>query len=277
MTQLYVGRPSNREDAVTLASQVMAGEVRALSRAISLLENQDPAGTAVLSHLTAGSKRAMVIGITGYPGAGKSTLIDQLITAYRRLGERVGVLAVDVSSPMTGGALLGDRIRMQHHADDRGVYIRSMATRGYQGGLARATGDALRLLEAAGYEAILIETVGVGQNELDILQVAQTIVAVTAPGLGDDIQAMKAGLLEVADIVVVNKGDREGADATLRDLREWCPQVLRTVAVKGEGVPELIAAIAEHQRVRDLDNQGRNKHAELRIDPGAREGRLGRT
>jgi LAO/AO transport system kinase len=272
MTGLYVSQPTNREDAVTLASQVMAGEVRALSRAISLLENQDSAGTAVLSHLPAGSKPVMVIGITGYPGAGKSTVIDQLITAYRRLGVLVGVLAVDVSSPVTGGALLGDRIRMQSHADDRGVYIRSMATRGCQGGLARATRDAVRLLDAAGYEAILIETVGVGQNEIDIIQVAHTVVAVTAPGLGDDVQAMKAGLLEVADIVIVNKGDREGSDAAVRDLREWCPRVLRTVAVKGEGIPELIAAIAEHQRVRDLDHLGRNIHRERPLDPGARRG-----
>lgn len=254
---------------MTLASRVMAGEVRALSRAISLVENQTPDGTVVLSHLTMKSKPAMVIGITGYPGAGKSTVIDQLIMAYRRLHVRVGVLAVDVSSPVTGGALLGDRIRMQHHADDPGVYIRSMATRGYQGGLARATRDAVRLLEAAGYEAILIETVGVGQNEIDIIQVAHTVVAVTAPGLGDDVQAMKAGLLEVTDLVVVNKGDREGTDAAVRDLREWCPRVLRTVAVKGEGIPELIAAIAEHQRVRDLDHQRQHKHVDLYINPDA--------
>ena len=252
MNQHYGGRSSSQKDAVTLAEQIMAGEVRALSRVITLLENQDPAGTTVLTHLTADANRAMVIGITGYPGTGKSTVIDQLITAYRRLGKKVGVLAVDISSPVTGGALLGDRIRMQDHADDQGVYIRSMATRGHQGGLTRATRDALRVLAAAGYEVILIETVGVGQNEIDIVSVAQTVVAVVAPGLGDEIQAMKAGLLEVADIVVVNKGDREGSDATLRDLREWCSHVLRTVSVKGEGIPELIAAIAEQQRVQDL-------------------------
>lgn len=250
-----------------MAEQVMAGGVRAVARVITWLENQDPNGNAVVKQLAPPAKRATVIGITGYPGTGKSTLIDQLITAYRRLGKKVGVLAVDISSPVTGGAVLGDRIRMQHHTDDPGVYIRSMATRGQQGGLARATREARQVLEAAAYDVILIETVGVGQNEIDILQVAQTVVAVTAPGLGDDIQAMKAGLLEVADIVVVNKGDHEGADVAVRDLREGYSPVLRTVALKGEGIPELLAVIAEHQRVQDLDNQGRNKHTERLIDP----------
>lgn len=245
----------------------MAGEVRAVARVITLLENQDLAGATVLKYLTAAAKGAMVVGVTGYPGTGKSTLVDQLITAYRRLGKKVGVLAVDISSPVTGGAVLGDRIRMQHHADDQGVYIRSMATRGHHGGLARATREALLVLEAAGYDVILIETVGVGQNEIDIMQVAQTTVAVTTPGLGDDIQAMKAGLLEVATIVVVNKGDHAGADAAIRDLREWCSPVLRTVALKGEGIPELIAVIAEQQRVRDLDSRGLNKRTRRLIEP----------
>lgn len=252
MSHTCVGRSSKREDVVTLAERVMAGEVLAVARVITWLENQDPIGTAVLNHLRPPVTGAMVIGITGYPGTGKSTLLDQLITAYRRLGKKVGVLAVDISSPITGGAVLGDRIRMQHHADDPGVYIRSMGTRGHQGGLARATGEALQVLESAAYDVILIETVGVGQNEIDIVSVAYTVVALVAPGLGDDIQAMKAGLLEVADIVVVNKGDREGADAAIRDLHEWCSPVLRTVAVKGDGIPELIAAIAEQQRVQDL-------------------------
>jgi LAO/AO transport system kinase len=165
---------------------------------------------------------------------------------------KVGVLAVDISSPVTGGALLGDRIRMQEHTLDREVYIRSMATRGHHGGLARATSDAALVLEAAGYDVILIETIGVGQNEVDVVDVAHTVVAVVAPGLGDEVQAMKAGLLEVAHIVVVNKGDIAGADTTLRDLRDWCPIVLRTVATTGEGIQDLVAAIAEHQRLRDL-------------------------
>lgn len=252
MSHVFLGRSSKREDSATMAEQVMAGEVRAVARVITWLENQDPMGIAVLTHLAPAATGAMVIGVTGYPGTGKSTVIDQLITAYRRLGKRVGVLAVDISSPLTGGAVLGDRIRMQRHADDPSVYIRSMATRGQQGGLAQATKNALQVLETAAYDVILIETVGVGQNEIDIMQVAHTVVALVAPGLGDDIQAMKAGLLEVADIVVVNKGDREGADAAIRDLREWCPHVIRTVALKGEGIPELIAAIAERQRVHDL-------------------------
>lgn len=239
-------------DTLALAERVKAGDVRAVARVITLLENQDPDSIAILRLLVSASHRAAVIGITGYPGAGKSTLIDQLVAAYRRLGMKVGVLAVDISSPITGGALLGDRIRMQEHALDKDVYIRSMATRGHHGGLAQATSDAALVLEAAGYEVILIETIGVGQNEVEIVDLAQTVVAVVAPGLGDEVQAMKAGLLEVAHIVVVNKGDHAGADTTLRDLREWCPNVLRTVATTGEGVPELLAAIAEHQRLRDL-------------------------
>lgn len=239
-------------DSLALVDRVKAGEVRAVSRVITLLESQSPAGIAMLRLLASDSRRAAVIGITGYPGAGKSTVVAQLVTAYRSLGMRVGVLAVDISSPVTGGALLGDRIRMQAHTLDHGVYIRSMATRGHQGGLAQATSDAVLVLEAAGYEVILIETIGVGQNEVDVVDVAHTVVAIVAPGLGDEVQAMKAGLLEVASIVVVNKGDLAGADSTLRDLRDWYPTVLRTVATTGEGIPELVAAIAEHQRRRDL-------------------------
>ncbi|WP_447974434.1 methylmalonyl Co-A mutase-associated GTPase MeaB [Nitrospira sp. Kam-Ns4a] len=241
--------PHNRSplDVSLLAQQVAAGAVRAISRTISLLENQEPEGLAVLERLPAPARPAQIVGITGYPGAGKSTVIDQLVTAYRRQGKRVAILAVDTSSPVTGGALLGDRIRMQAHAADRGVFIRSMATRGHQGGIARATGQAVRVLAAAGYETILIETIGVGQQEVGIRHLARTVVVVVAPGLGDEVQAMKAGLLEVADLVVVNKGDHEGADATVRDLAGWVPRVLRTVALKGEGIPELVEAIAALQ------------------------------
>lgn len=239
---------SDAVDAVTLAERVKVGDVRAVSRLITLLENREPDGIAALQRMDSPSRRATVIGITGYPGAGKSTLIDQLASAYRRQGRKVGIVAVDMTSPLTGGAILGDRIRMQDHSSDAGVFIRSMATRGQHGGLARATRDAVRVLEAAGYDVILVETIGVGQDEVDIVTVVQTVVAVVAPGLGDEVQAMKAGLFEVAHIVVVNKGDRENADATVRDLQEWLSRVVRTVAIKGEGVPELIEAIAEHQR-----------------------------
>jgi LAO/AO transport system kinase len=249
MTMAGAHITSDAGRASALAEQVKSGHIRAVSRVISLLEDQHPDGTAALRLLT--PRAATVVGTTGYPGAGKSTLIDQLIAAYRRLDLKVGVLAIDISSHVTGGALLGDRIRMQGHALDHGVYIRSMATRGRHGGLARDTDRAKLVLEAAGYDVILIETIGVGQNEVDIVGVAPTVVAVVAPGLGDEVQAMKAGLLEMAHIVVVNKADHQGAEATIRDLREWCPIVLRTVATTGEGVPELVAAIAEHRRLRD--------------------------
>ena len=237
-----------------LAEQVRAGNIRAVSRLISLLENH-PGGREVL-RLLAGTRRATIIEITGYPGAGKSTVVNRLVSFYRRQGLKIGVLAVDISSSVTGGALLGDRIRMQEHALDHEVYIRSMATRGHAGGLAHATGDAAIVLEAAGYDVILIETVGVGQNEVDVVDLAPIVVAVVAPGLGDEVQAMKAGLLEVAHIVIVNKGDLPDADDTLRNLREWCPNVLRMVATTGEGIPELAAAITAYQQSRAVGHAG---------------------
>ncbi|CAE6730740.1 MAG: methylmalonyl Co-A mutase-associated GTPase MeaB [Nitrospira sp.] len=272
MDQACLDRSFMRLEAETLADQIARGEIRAIARVMSLIENRDPVGTAVLAQLTPSRTQASVIGITGYPGTGKSTLIDQLITAYRRLGQKVGVLAVDISSPITGGAILGDRIRMQQHANDPMVFIRSMATRGHQGGLAGTTGEALRVLKAAAYDVMLIETVGVGQNELEIVQIAPIVVAVVAPGLGDEIQAMKAGLLEVADIVVMNKADHDGADRTMRDLREQCRTVLRTVAHTGEGISELIAVIAEYRRVQDLNGPRWGKPAERPMHPGATSG-----
>lgn len=230
-----------------LAAEVKAGNVRALSRAITLVEDRESNGVAILQALQPLQHRATIIGVTGYPGTGKSTLIDQLITAYRRQGKTVGVLAIDISSSRTGGTVLGDRIRMHAHALDTAVYIRSMATRGQRGGLAHATREAVTVLDAAGFDVVLIETIGVGQGEIDVLDVAQTVLAVVAPGLGDGIQAMKAGLLEVAHIVVVNKTDHAGAAFTLRDLREWYPRVIGTVAVNGTGIPDVMAAITAHQ------------------------------
>jgi LAO/AO transport system kinase len=237
-----------RADAVELANRVKAGEIRAVSRLISFLENQDPTGLAALRALGSDLRRAPVVGITGYPGVGKSTVVTQLAKVYRRRGLTVGILAIDSSSPVTGGALLGDRLRMQEHAVDPGVFIRSMANRGQRGGLAPATCEAVVVLERAGYDVILVETVGVGQTDVDVADVAGTVVMVVAPGLGDEIQAMKAGLLEVAHIVVVNKADLDGAEATVQDLRQWCPTVLKTVATKGEGIEELVQAIADQQR-----------------------------
>lgn len=255
MTGSAITAPRDTASAQVLAEQVKSGSIRALSRLITLVERQHPDGAEGLRLLASYARPRTVIGVTGYPGAGKSTLINALVRAYRREGRKVAVLAVDVSSLVTGGALLGDRIRMQEHANDPEVYIRSMATRGHHGGLAHATDAARRAVEAAGYDVVLIETVGVGQNEMDILTIAPTVVAVVAPGLGDEVQAMKAGLLELAHIIVVNKRDHPGADRTLRDLREWCPIVIGTVATTGEGLPELLAAIGAHQSRHGLASQ----------------------
>jgi LAO/AO transport system kinase len=242
----------NHSDVETMIESARTGDVRSISRLITLVENGHRDGIAALRQLRTAPRCAAVIGITGYPGAGKSTLINGLLAAYRRLGKKLAVLAIDTSSPLTGGAVLGDRVRMQDHAGDPNIYIRSMASRGHRGGLAKTTGDVITVLEAAGYEVILIETIGVGQNELDIADVARTVVVVVAPGLGDEVQAMKAGLFEIAHIVVVNKSDLAGGDRTLKDLREWCRLVIPATATTGEGIAEVMAAIAEHERIQDL-------------------------
>ncbi|MBI5507169.1 MAG: methylmalonyl Co-A mutase-associated GTPase MeaB [Deltaproteobacteria bacterium] len=241
-----------------LVDGVVAGDRRVIARALRVVDDLPAEGRRLASLLYPHRKGARLVGITGNPGAGKSTLVDGLIQALRARGSKVAVLAVDPSSPFSGGALLGDRIRMSRHAGDDGVYVRSLATRGALGGLSRAAFDSTRVLDAAGFDVILLETVGVGQDEVDVARLAHTTVVVLVPGLGDDIQAAKAGLLEVADVFVVNKADRDGADEVERALRQmlalasgaaaWVPPILRAVATRAEGIAELVNALDEHRR-----------------------------
>jgi LAO/AO transport system kinase len=207
------------DDVATTVAAIRGGDCRAIARSISLVERDDPARLAMLKVLHAHTGQAHIIGITGPPGAGKSTLTDKIIAELRQRGRRVAVLAIDPSSPFTGGAILGDRIRMQRHALDEGVFIRSLATRGHLGGLSRATSEAVRILDAAGYDTVIIETVGVGQSEVDIVRLADTVVLVAVPGMGDDIQTIKAGIMEIGDIFCVNKADRDGAERVVREIR----------------------------------------------------------
>jgi GTPase len=235
------------------AKQLRAGDVRALSRAISAVEDHEPAAEELLRVLFPFTGKARLSGVTGAPGTGKSTLVDRLAALYRHRAQHVGVIAVDPTSPYSGGAILGDRIRMQAHAGDAGVFIRSMATRGFLGGLARATAEVALLLDAAGKQELLIETVGVGQDEIDIVRLADCVLVLMVPGLGDDIQNMKAGLMEIADIFVLNKADREGADRLHQQLDAmlslvmprdgWHPPVVRTVASENKGIGELAGTI----------------------------------
>jgi LAO/AO transport system kinase len=237
-----------------LAERVQAGDARALGRVISMIENGDPRSRSVMKELAPLASGARVIGLTGSPGAGKSTVTSALVTAFRARGQRAAVLAVDPTSPFSGGALLGDRVRMQEHATDPGVFIRSMGSRGQLGGLAAATPQAVRALDAAGFGVILVETVGVGQAEVDIASAADTTAVLVAPGMGDSIQAAKAGVLEVADVLVVNKADRPETERTVRDLRQmtamsaspWKAPVVTTIAVSGEGIDELVRQLDRH-------------------------------
>ena len=256
-------------DVPTLVEQAGQGSARAVARLISMVEDADPALRQVMAALAPLTGRAVVVGLTGSPGVGKSTTTSALVSTLRAQGRRVGVLAVDPSSPFTGGALLGDRVRMQEHALDPGVFIRSMATRGHLGGLARATPQAVRVLDAAGCDVVLVETVGVGQSEVEVAALADTTVVLLAPGMGDGIQAAKAGILEVGDIFVVNKADRDGADATVRDLGtmlslgegrgpgDWRPRVLKTVAAQGTGIDELVETLTRHRDWLEASGEGR--------------------
>ncbi len=239
-----------------LAERLMAGDTRALARAIRMVEDRDPGIAELLRQVRERAGQARVVGVTGPPGSGKSTLCDQVIERWRAGGHLVGVIAVDPSSPFTGGAILGDRVRMVRHTLDPGVFIRSMAARGHLGGLAAAAREAIRLLDASGRDRCLLETVGVGQSELEVMETADTTIVVTTPSSGDAVQIIKAGILEIADIFVVNKADLPGASKVVRDLKElvrhgklrtaWVPPVLTTVAETGEGVDELVAAIDRH-------------------------------
>ena len=284
-----------------LAERILKGEVRATARAMRLLDDRMPDATTILKDLFPHTGKAWVLGVTGNPGSGKSTLCDRLIEHFRKQNKRVGVIAVDPSSPYSGGAILGDRIRMTRHATDDGVFIRSVATRGHLGGLSRSARDLVRILDAHGSDVVIVETVGVGQDELEITRTAHTTLVVMAPGLGDDVQAIKAGLMECADAFAVNKADREGADATVRDLQlmialgsetmiaagkqrghavhseqdgtvenasrsrtMWTPPIVKCVALRGEGIAELVTELEKHHAWVTTTEEGRaRRHARL--------------
>lgn len=271
-------------DLATITAGVAAGRSRALAQAITLVESHDPGAARLLAELYPKTGRARIIGITGSPGAGKSTLVAAMAKHYRRQEKRVGIIAVDPTSPFTGGAILGDRIRMTDLYTDRGVFIRSMATRGFLGGLAKATNDVVDILDAAGFDVVLVETVGVGQDEVEVVRTVQTNLVVLVPGMGDDIQAIKAGIMEIGDVFVVNKADRPGADKTVTEVTmmmslveehgDWIPPIVKTVASRAEGILELDAAIVKHYEYSstsgELDRRNRDR-VRIRIETQLKE------
>jgi LAO/AO transport system kinase len=268
----------------SLAERVLKGDVRAVARAITLVEDAAPEAPALLAQLFPHAGRSLVVGVTGPPGAGKSTLVDRMAAHLRREGQTVGIVAVDPTSPYSGGAILGDRIRMQAHATDDGVFIRSMATRGHLGGLSAATGQVLTVLQASGKDVVLVETVGVGQDEVEIVGAADVSVVVLVPGLGDEVQALKAGIMEIADVFVVNKADREGASRVVAEIEsmlslasshdEEPPAIVQTVATRDQGIAELIAAVRafdERARATGLIARKRRAHLQRQLEDALRD------
>lgn len=271
-------------DVSALTNALLSGRYRALAQAISLVERDDPQVSRLLADIYPSTGKARIIGITGSPGAGKSTLVASLAKYYRKQSKKVGIIAVDPTSPFTGGAILGDRIRMADLYTDRGVFIRSMATRGFLGGLAKATNDVVDILDAAGFDVVLVETVGVGQDEVEVIRTVQTNMVVLVPGMGDDIQAIKAGIMEIGDIFVVNKADRPGADKTVTEVTmmmslveehgDWVPPIVKTVASRNEGINDLDAAIVKHfdylEASGELDRRNRER-VRIRIETQLKE------